>query len=211
MRGAHPPLRRHARAAPGRRHDPLRASAPIDALVPDLAGAAARAAACGSAPTARSWRRPWPATSSPRRRGRRCGAAPDLVDQVAGHARAPLPRSRRSGAARRRAGGRLRSGRRLAAARRAAAWCCAPATVPPMAGAGSRRWPASVPVLDPFDRAELGGAVGRDEVVHVGLAAGGLARAAARRAGPAARLSRVPHARWACAVSNAVDEGTARP
>lgn len=33
-----------------------------------------------------------------------------------------------------------------------------------------------VPVLDPFTRAELGAAVGRDEIVHLALAEGGLAR-----------------------------------
>lgn len=33
-----------------------------------------------------------------------------------------------------------------------------------------------VPVLDPFDRRELGGVLGREEAVHVALAEGGLAR-----------------------------------
>jgi predicted RNA-binding protein YlxR (DUF448 family) len=34
----------------------------------------------------------------------------------------------------------------------------------------------AVPVIEAFDRRELGGAIGRDEVVHVALAEGGLAR-----------------------------------
>lgn len=47
-------------------------------------------------------------------------------------------------------------------------------------GEGRRRIEAlagpTVPVLDPFARAELGGAVGREEIVHVALADGGHAR-----------------------------------
>lgn len=47
------------------------------------------------------------------------------------------------------------------------------------AGEGRRRIEAlagAVPVLDPFARAELGAAIGRDEIVHLAIAKGGLAR-----------------------------------
>ena len=68
----------------------------------------------------------------------------------------------------------------------------------------------AVPMTDPFDRFELGGALGRDEVVHVALAEGGLA---AQLCEELARLHgfrefRMPGGH---AVRNAVDEGTARP
>ena len=67
-----------------------------------------------------------------------------------------------------------------------------------------------MPVLDPFSRSELGGAVGRDEVVHVGLAAGGLADQLLKELGRLHGFREFAHARWASAVSNAEDEGTAQ-
>ncbi len=68
----------------------------------------------------------------------------------------------------------------------------------------------TVPVLDPFDRVELGQATGRDEVVHVGIADRGLARQLLEELGRlhGFREFRMPVGH---AVSNAVDEGTARP
>ena len=137
-------------------------------------------------------------------------APADLVDQVAGHARCAAasiwsawrgaPASWWSASTRSRTG----------CGAGAAGSCSPPATVRPMVGAGSRRWPASVPVLDPFDRAELGGAVGREEVVHAGLAGRGLARQLLDELGRlhGFREFRMPVGH---AVSNAVDEGTARP
>lgn len=67
-----------------------------------------------------------------------------------------------------------------------------------------------VPVLDPFDRAELGSAVGREEAVHAGIADRGLARQLQDELGRlhGFREFRMPAGH---AVSNAVDEGTARP
>ena len=67
-----------------------------------------------------------------------------------------------------------------------------------------------VPVLDPFDRAELGSAVGREEAVHAGLADRGPARQLLDELGRlhGFREFRMPVGH---AVSNAVDEGTARP
>lgn len=41
----------------------------------------------------------------------------------------------------------------------------------------------NLPVLDPFDRFELGQALGRDEVVHVAIAEGGIARQLLRELG----------------------------
>ena len=55
-----------------------------------------------------------------------------------------------------------------------------------------------IPVMDPFTRNELGSAVGRDEVVHMGVAKSSLARQLRDELGPAAWFSRFPHARWAC-------------
>jgi uncharacterized protein len=67
-----------------------------------------------------------------------------------------------------------------------------------------------VPVLDPFDRSELGSAVGREEIVHAGLADTGLARQLLVELGRLCgfREFRMP---WGHAVRNAVDEGTVRP
>lgn len=67
-----------------------------------------------------------------------------------------------------------------------------------------------VPVVDPFDRIELGSAVGREEAVHAGLADRGLARQLLDELGRlhGFREFRMPVGH---AVSNAVDEGTARP
>ena len=67
-----------------------------------------------------------------------------------------------------------------------------------------------LPVIDPFDRIELGHSVGRDEVVHVGMADGRLANQLLEELGRLRgfREFRMPVGH---AVSNAVDEGTARP
>ena len=67
-----------------------------------------------------------------------------------------------------------------------------------------------VPVLDPFDRTELGSAVGREEAVHAGVADRGLARQLLEELGRlhGFREFRMPVGH---AVRNAVDEGTARP
>jgi hypothetical protein len=70
----------------------------------------------------------------------------------------------------------------------------------------------AVPVIEVFDRRELGGAIGRDEVVHVALAEGGLARRlrteCARLAGfrppPAVELAR-------CVAGSDADVGTREP
>jgi hypothetical protein len=67
-----------------------------------------------------------------------------------------------------------------------------------------------VPVTDPFDRMELGRSVGRDEVVHVAIADGGLARQLLEelRRLHGFREFRMPVGH---VVRNAVDEGAARP
>lgn len=67
-----------------------------------------------------------------------------------------------------------------------------------------------VPVVDPFDRVELGSAVGRAEAVHAGLARRGLARQLLDELGRlhGFREFRMPVGH---AVRNAVDEGAARP
>jgi predicted RNA-binding protein YlxR (DUF448 family)/ribosomal protein L30E len=66
-----------------------------------------------------------------------------------------------------------------------------------------------VPVMDPFTRQELGSAVGRDEVVHVGLAKSGLARQLREELGRlhGFRDFRMPAGH---AFRNAEDKGTAR-
>ena len=63
---------------------------------------------------------------------------------------------------------------------------------------GSRRWRVKCRCWIHSAARELGGAVGRDEIVHVGIAEGGLAQQLLKELGAAARLSRVRHARWAC-------------
>jgi uncharacterized protein len=67
-----------------------------------------------------------------------------------------------------------------------------------------------VAVVDPFARAELGAAVGREEVVHAGLADRGLAGRLLAELGRlhGFREFRMPDGH---AVRNAADEGTARP
>ena len=67
-----------------------------------------------------------------------------------------------------------------------------------------------VPVLDPFSRSELGGAVGRDEIVHVGLAAGGLADQLLKELGRLHGFREFAMPAGHHAVSNAEDEGTAQ-
>ena len=81
------------------------------------------------------------------------------------------------------------------------------------AAEGRRRIEAlagDVPVVVAFDRAELGRAVGRDEVVHVGVARGGIARELRAELGRlhGFREFRMPGGH---AVRNVVAEGTARP
>ena len=69
---------------------------------------------------------------------------------------------------------------------------------------------ADVPVLDPFTRGELGSAVGRDEVVHMGVAKSGLARQLRDELGRlhGFRDFRMPAGHG---FRNADDKGTARP
>ena len=162
VRDAHAALHRHARAAAGRDLDPLRRRPRLRPWC-RIWPAACPAAACGWTPNrqvlARALARNQFAKAA---RGAGVGAAPIWSTRSQAMLAAPLPRSGRPGAARRRAGGRLRPGRGLAAARRAAALVL---TASDGAADGRRRIEAlagGVPVLDPFDRAELGGAVGRD-------------------------------------------------
>ena len=211
---------RRARARAPRRCVATRAPRPAEALIRFVrrpgcrpwcrtSPAACPAVACGSAPTARCWRGPWPATSLPRRRGRRSGArrsgrpgqamlvrrcldlvglarrAGELVagfDQVADwlrHGRCGLVLARRDGCRRR---------------------------APPDRGPGRRRAGAR-----PVRPCELGGAVGRDEV--------GPRRPRPSAASPAScstssgrlhgfREFRMPVGH---VVRNAVDKGAARP
>jgi predicted RNA-binding protein YlxR (DUF448 family)/ribosomal protein L30E len=67
-----------------------------------------------------------------------------------------------------------------------------------------------VPVLDPFTRDELGGALGRDELVHVGLVEGGLARRLLMELGRLRGFREFAMPARHEAVSNAVDKGTAQ-
>ncbi|MGD9510933.1 MAG: L7Ae/L30e/S12e/Gadd45 family ribosomal protein, partial [Geminicoccaceae bacterium] len=81
------------------------------------------------------------------------------------------------------------------------------------AAEGRRRIEAlagEVPVIVAFDRAELGRAVGREEVVHAGLARGGIARELSADLGrlQGFREFRMPIGH---AVRNVVAEGAARP
>lgn len=138
------------------------------------------------------------------------GAAPDLVEQV----EAMLLRRCLDliGLARR--AGELVAGFDQVAEALRHGRCAMVLTASDGAADGRRRIDAlarEVPVLDPFDRRELGGAVGRDEIVHIGLAEGGLARQLrselSRLHGFREFAMPVGHA----AVSNVENEGTVRP
>lgn len=67
-----------------------------------------------------------------------------------------------------------------------------------------------VPVLDPFGRTELGGAVGRDEIVHVGIAEGGLAQQLLKELGRLHGFREFAMPVGHAAVSNAENKGTVR-
>lgn len=68
-----------------------------------------------------------------------------------------------------------------------------------------------VPVLTPFGRSELGSAVGRDEIVHVGIAEGGLAQQLWHELGRLHGFREFAMPSGQASVSNAEDEGTVRP
>jgi ribosomal protein L7Ae-like RNA K-turn-binding protein len=137
------------------------------------------------------------------------GAAPDLVDQVA----AMLVRRCLDLVGLARRAGQLVAGFDQVADGLRQGGCALVLTARDGAADGRRRIEAlarRVPVLDPFSRAELGSAVGRDEIVHLGVAAGGLVGQLLkelRRLHGFREFAMPPeHA----AVSNAEDKGTAQ-
>jgi hypothetical protein len=81
------------------------------------------------------------------------------------------------------------------------------------AGEGRRRIEAlagPVPVLDPFSRAELGGAVGRDEIVHVALGEGGHARQLLQELERLRGFREFRMPAWRATVDNASTRGASR-
>ena len=203
---AHAPLRGRACSPPGRRHDPLRAG-PGRRSGARPRRPAARAVACGSAPTASAL-----AQALARDQFARAARAPVAADRSGraggGHARATLPRSRRLGAPRRAAGRRLRSGGRDAFGTGAAPWSSAPATAAPTAGAGSRRWRAACRCSTRSPGTSWGRRRPR-RARPCRARRGRAGRAAAQGAGPAQGFREFSMPGGHAAVSNA-EEGTSR-
>ena len=181
---------------------------PNDALVPDLAGrlpgrgmwVSADRKALAQALARNQFTR---AARTP------VGAAPDLVEQVA----AMLVRRCLDLVGLARRAGQLVAGFDQVAESLRHRTCALVLCARDGAPDGRRRIEAlarGVPVLDPFSRAELGGAVGRDELVHVGLAAGGLAAQLLKELGRLQGFREFAMPVGQAAVSNAEDKGTAQ-
>lgn len=80
-------------------------------------------------------------------------------------------------------------------------------------GEGRRRielLAGAVPLLDPFSRTELGGAVGRDEIVHVALGEGGHARQLLQELERLRGFREFRMPAWRAAVDNAAARGASR-
>jgi predicted RNA-binding protein YlxR (DUF448 family)/ribosomal protein L30E len=139
----------------------------------------------------------------------RVSAGPDLVEQVG----AMLARRCLDLVGLARRAGELVAGFDKCAEWLRAGRCALVLTASDGSAEGRRRIEAlarGVPVLDPFTREELGGAVGREEFVHVAIAEGGLASQLLRELGRLRGFREFSMPERHAAVSNAAAEGTSR-